>query len=120
MPLVEVRYKGDRVSGGHIRNLVRNVLPLEVAKALHIEEHSDAHLVPGDIEVWVNTTGGFDVQAQDVAIVIHATDFEPRRARLKVATAQVAAAVKEALPLGLTGYVWILLSPAEFVEFGKK
>ena len=129
MPEVFVRYK-ERVPVILVDRLCRQVLPQEVAEALHIPEMLEAHLTPANIQVWADRVDVFDVQRVDVAVIVNANDCPPRRAKLKLATVHLLIKISEALtttkdPVDVTGYpgrvrfssnVKVMLTPGAFEE----
>ena len=119
MPLVQVRFRLSRFSAEEEMELGKflRTLPSVVAQALHVEEMKEAHLSAHDIEVWVNPTDILDIQAVDVAIVVEANDYEPRRARLQKAAECIIAMFPETLKVsGKTCSAWVRLAPGAYIE----
>lgn len=128
MPEVQVRYK-KYVPSTMVEHLCRDVLPKEVAAALHIPDMPEARLSLANIQVWADPVGPFDVQSVDVAVIVDANDYPPRRAKLELAKVHLISKISEALmtrePQDVTGYpkgtrfssnIKVRLTPGSFRE----
>lgn len=115
MPEVKVYYKIG-VSALDIARLCKMVLPLEVASALTVPDVPEANLFPDDIEVHAFPVGPFDVQEVDVAIVVEANDYPPRREKLEKAKDHILEQACRALNERkvITTNVWVRLAPGAF------
>ena len=96
MPEVQVRYKSN-VPSIMVDHLCRDVLPKEVAAALHTPDMPEARLSSANIQVWADPVGLFDVQSVDVAVIVDANDYPPRRAKLEIAKEHLLNKIDEAL-----------------------
>lgn len=124
MPLAMVRYNKRKVSEPDMFEVVR-WLPHWIAPALHVESVPDAHLTPGDIEVWANESSPLDVMGPyDLCVFIFANEYPERVPMLKDAVASIRDKMREKLqalgyhgPNKLRVWVWPFLGPADFVDF---
>ena len=91
-----------------------------VAEALTCDDDG-GKLSATDIEVKLNyrdANRDFGGEVYDVQVTVWANDFPGRRANLQDRCSRLNQQVKVYLPSGVSGYVWILLAPAAFAEFG--
>ena len=118
MPLVVVNHKRDRVLQSMAYKLAQ-VMPEIVACALDVRENEEAHLMAGDIEVWVRESSLYDVNVKDLEIVIWANHYPERQANLADRKEVILNGVREFLrdyDYNIYGFVWVLLQPAAFGE----
>ncbi len=77
-------------------------------------------LQPTDVEVeivdrdWRHVSGSH----YDVTLTVFAKEYPSRKVNLGLYTTGLTKGLQGLLPEGLTGFVWVLLCPAAFVEFG--
>ncbi len=118
MPLVVVQHKTGRVLEDMLVTLT-HALPDIVAGALDVPENEAARLTAGDIEVWVQESGKYDVNTKDLEIVIWVTDFPERKKDLERRKDVILQGVRTFLAeydRNLSGFVWVLLQPTAFGE----
>lgn len=113
MPLVRVNNWG--LPEQTLEALVTS-LPEIVADALSGQLMTDSALSMNDIEVVVHRGDPLDIHGgADFGINIEVMHFPEREAKLPRAKLEIKKAVLEIVE-GHTGYVWITLPPADFVE----
>lgn len=113
MPLVVVRFNPYVVVPTGMAGLVGG-LPGIVAEAFSGKE---VRLTTHDVEVEVQPFGPMDVFARNVRIIVYGGLFPERLANLDERRAAIAKGVRSYLPSGVTGSVWVFLSPASDEEW---
>lgn len=121
MPLAQVLANDGHESLTHemLRSFSQSLRDL-VAETLTCDDDG-GELTAMDIEVRLNYRDpkrDFGGEEYDVQVTIWANDFPGRRANLQDRCSRLNQQVKVYLPSGVRGYVWILLAPAAFAEFG--
>lgn len=116
MPQVEVCYRPGKLTPAS-RNMLRQMLPIIVAGALHVQEKKEMHLTPNDIGVRFNQAELDDVLTHDVEIKVSANLYPEREKKLQEgATTEIVCRVQPVLPPGTTFYAWVNLVKAAFLE----
>ncbi len=88
-----------------------------IAEALTCD-NPDGALTENDIKVnFVEQNPVFDITGYDISIVIWANEYPERKENLDERTREIAADLKEILPLNLKCFVWVLPAPGNFAEF---
>ncbi len=118
MPLAEIYFNPERISPVVVREVAKR-LPYFVAETLSVQE-GDGHLVSSDIEVRVRTKGPHDITAYDLEITVWAKHYREREDRLVDAVKRIAHLVHLTTRGDCKGFVYILLAPAGFAEFGSQ
>lgn len=124
MPLVHVYWKTGIVRPTAIPDIVK-VLPTIVSRALSVP--AEAAFGPEEVTVkpftLAQATGDekFDFMPElgshDVEVVIWANHWPEREARKAELATQIGADLQDHVPMGNTGFVWLVLVPAAFAEF---
>lgn len=118
MPLVELYFNPEKVSPTAARAIAK-MLPFFVADALCVVG-TDGQLVSSDVEVRIRIKEPHDITAYDLEVTILAKYYPEREVQLETATRQIADALKTATMGSIKSFVYVLLAPAGFVEFGSQ
>jgi len=115
MPLIVVN-RGSKVSDGLFRDLI-DALPELVASALTCE-NPDGKLTAADVELWSRQRDDVhDRGFKDLQIVVFANDYPERRVNLDERQKMLKDSIRELLPSGVHGWLWVRLAPSSFAEF---
>lgn len=113
--LVVVNRIEEVVNDDLVRRLTKE-LPNIVFKALTAKEEG-GELLPGDIEIRVDSSSKLDVNVQPLGIVIWAADLALRRNTFDFRRKIIIDKVKELIPSNVRGHIQIILSPMSCGEF---
>jgi hypothetical protein len=116
MPWVELYRDKEVVSDNTLINIV-SVLPYAVSYALDVPEEPNGRLTFLDIEVKTFDYNEFDVHSKPLAIIVRAEDFPDRRKNLNDRREIIEIQLREFIPAGLHGFVWIRPLEGSFGEF---
>ena len=120
MPMVLVirnpkKVKDSTLTGptGFLARLARNI-----AENLHIDEITEAHLKPEDIEVICQDRGKLDICRHDIQIIVFASHFKEREVDLSRRIGLISSFIQGWFDrYNVSGYVWFRLAPAAFNEW---
>jgi len=119
MPLVELYYDPKRFPSEEMLpfgiGVIAENLRSSVAIALSVEE-ADGQLSPEDVEVRVREKSPLDATDYDIEVTVWAKHYPQREAKLDEATAEIAETFGRFISGAVRGWVYVLLSPAGFVE----
>jgi len=119
MPLVEMKII-PAIIDVRAREYIIDILPDVVSKALDTPEDQGGELTPDDIEVQVVELSGQGVNIKPLSFIIHSNFFPARARNLDERRKEIMDDIKDRLPPGIKGYVWVFLNHASFQSFGPE
>ena len=123
MPVILLKWKPERIPELVMRKLISQ-LPAIVSSALDVPEDESKRLTPGDIQIWSMPADRFDVNTQDLQMMIPVHGYQERVVNLEERKNTITKQIGDVLagcdllsPVKISGWVWIL--PSSDTAFGK-